>query len=498
MNYWRFHSLLLLAFILPVSAFAGDRLSPDDWPQFRGRHAAGIANGRNYPVTWDVKTGDNIAWKTAIPGLGHASPIISGESVFIVTARSSNLKPELRIGLYGNIAPVQNETSHVWELYCLSKQTGEILWKRTLHEGLPKIKRHTKATHANSTPATDGRYLVVFLGSEGLYCYDLCGNLLWNRDLGILDSGYYRVPAAQWGFGSSPIIYKNMTIVQCDVQQDSYLAAYDLRDGRELWRTSRQDVPSWGTPTLYEGENRTELIVNGYNHAGGYDPLTGKELWRLGNGGDIPVPTPIVAHGLIFLSSAHGRQAPLCAITVGATGDITPQGNETSNDQITWYKKRDGIYMQTPLVYGEYLYACKGNGVLSCYKARTGERLYRERLGRGNTGFTASAVAADGKLYFTSEDGAICVVQAGPEFKLLATNSMGEICMATPAASQGMLFFRAKNHVYGIGEPRRPHIILTGGSTKRNRKSRHRRENLESVLLKPIHTVINVGHKVFR
>jgi outer membrane protein assembly factor BamB len=295
--------------------------------------------------------------------------------------------------------------------------------------------------------------LVVFLGSEGLYCYDLCGNLLWKRDLGVLDSGYYRAPDAQWGFASSPIIHMNRVIVQCDVQQGSFIAAFDLRTGRELWRTRRDDVPTWSTPTVHDDGTRAELIVNGYRHAGGYDPLTGKELWRLSGGGDIPVPTPVVAHGLVFLSSAHGPQAPLCAIRLGATGDVTPGGDDEPSGYVAWHKPREGVYIQTPLVYGAYLYACRNNGVLSCYDVATGERLYRERLGSGRAGFTASPVAGDGKLYFASEDGDVYVIRAGSTFELLATSSMGEICMATPAISGGMLIVRGKSHVYAIGEP---------------------------------------------
>jgi len=378
---------------------------------------------------------------------------VLGDRIFIATAENSETRSQLRVGLYGDIAPVPTEASHTWQLFCLSKSTGQILWKRTVVERVPQIKRHTKATHANSTPATDGTHVVVFLGSEGLYCYDRLGNLLWKKDLGVLDSGYYAVPTAQWGFGSSPIIFKNMVIVQCDVQQSSFVAAFDVNDGQELWRTPREDVPTWSTPTIFEGKNRTELVVNGYKHAGGYDPWTGKELWRLGGGGDIPVPTPIVAHGLAILSSAHGRQRPLCAIREGATGDITPTNVAEPGNHIAWYLPRAGIYMQTPIAYGDYLYACADNGRLNCYDVRTGKAIYHGRLGNGTTGFTASAVAADGKLYFTSENGDIYVVQAGAEFKLLTVNALDETCMATPVISDGMLIVRTESHIYAIGLP---------------------------------------------
>jgi outer membrane protein assembly factor BamB len=291
------------------------------------------------------------------------------------------------------------------------------------------------------------------LGSEGLYCYDRHGNLRWKQDLGVLDSGYYLVPAAQWGFASSPVIFQDLVIVQCDIQMNSFLAAFDLFTGVLRWRTKRDDVPSWSTPTVYTGPAGTQLIVNGYRHAGGYDPYTGSELWKLTGGGDIPVPTPIVAQDLVILASAHGPLAPLTALRPGARGDITLQGDASSNDHILWQNKRDGTYMQTPIVWDDYVYACKDNGILSCYELGTGKLQYRERLGTGSAGFTASPVAADGRLYFTNELGETFVISAGPTFQLLATNPLSEFCLATPAVTNGMLVIRTTNRVWGIGQP---------------------------------------------
>jgi outer membrane protein assembly factor BamB len=436
------------------SASAIDSAIANYWPQFRGANAAGVASNQILPDSWDVVAGTNIRWKTAIPGLGHASPIVAGDRVFVVTAASAEVGAGLRVGLYGDIASVPTEPSHAWQLICLAADTGQPLWTRTIVERVPQIKRHTKATHANSTPATDGTHVVVFLGSEGLYCYDRDGSLLWDKDLGLLDSGYYVAPDAQWGFGSSPIIFEKMVIVQCDVQQDSFLAAFDVTSGRELWQTPREDVPTWSTPTIFAGEKRTELVLNGYKQAGGYDPWTGKEVWRLGGGGDIPVPTPIVAHGLVFLSSSHGRQRPLRAVREGASGDITPAKADELGDYIAWQLPRAGTYMQTPIVVGDYLYACGDNGLLNCYDARTGISVYRQRLGNGTTGFTASPVAADGKLYFASESGEVYIIQEGPKFKQLAVNAMEETCMATPAIADGMLIVRTQSHVVAIGRPR--------------------------------------------
>ena len=427
--------------------------SADQWPQFRGPNASGVATHQNLPDSWDVESEENIRWKTPIPGLGHACPIVSGGRVFIVTADNGDTDPELRLGLYGNIDSVEDDREHEWKLLCLSQASGEILWERILHRGVPTIKRHTKASHANSTPVTDGERIVVCLGSEGLHCLDYSGTLLWKKDLGVLDAGYFDAPAAQWEFGSSPIIYKGTVILQCDVQENSRLVAFDLCAGRERWRTSRNDVPTWSTPTIVKGALRTELVVNGFKHAGGYDPTNGKPLWKISGGGDIPVPTPLFAHGLIFFSSAHGSSRPLFAVRPGAAGDITPTDETQHNKALAWHKQKEGIYLQTPLVYREHLYACRNNGLLSCYEARTGKRLYRKRLGSGKSGFTASPVAADGKLYFTREDGTVYIVEHGSEFKLIATNEMNESCMATPAIAGGMFIVRSIKHVYAIGYP---------------------------------------------
>lgn len=447
---------LQFALVSIASCFPLSLVAADDWPQFRGRGALGVAEEQNLPDNWDVTTGENVRWKVTIPGLGHACPVVSRGRVFIVTADNGETDPELRLGLYGDIDSVADDKPHDWDLLCLSQATGKLLWKRTLHHGVPAIKRHTKASHANTTPATDGEHIVVFLGSEGLHCLDYSGNLLWKKNLGVLDSGYFRVPEAQWGFASSPIIYRDMILLQCDVQKDSFLAAFDIRDGRELWRTPRDDVPTWSTPAIVEGPKRTELVVNGYKHAGGYDPLDGKPLWKLGGGGDIPVPTPIYAHELIFLSSAHGADRPLCAVRPGASGDLTAEIEEEEADEVdeqmlAWHHDRAGIYMQTPLVYGDYLYACRMNGVLSCFEAKTGKRIYQERLSGGKAGFTASAVAADGKLYFSSEAGVVNVVLAGSQFKQITSIEMGSPIMATPAIAGGLLLIRTTSHLYAVG-----------------------------------------------
>ena len=428
--------------------------SGGNWPSFRGAGAAGVADGFPLPAEWSAPASRNIRWKAPIPGLGLSSPIVWDGRLFVTTAISGAGKPELKVGLYGDIGSVNDPSVHRWIVYALDAASGRVLWEKTVHTGVPKINRHPKSTHANTTLATDGRHLVAFFGSEGLYCLDLDGTLLWQKDLGVLDSAFFTVPDAQWEFASSPIIHEDKVLVQCDVLKGSFIAAFSVKDGRELWRTPRQDVPTWGTPTVHVVGGRAQMLVNGYKHAGAYDVETGREIWRHQGGGDIPVPTPVVGHGLVFLTSAHGPMAPVYAIRLDAKGDISLRPGETSNASVAWSYPRDGAYMSTPIVYGDYLYNVRWNGVLNCYNARTGERIYQTRLGGGTSGFSASPVAGDGKIYVASEDGDVFVVKAGPVFELAATNAMGEVCMASPALSKGVIYFRTQSHVVAVAAAR--------------------------------------------
>jgi outer membrane protein assembly factor BamB len=429
-----------------------------NWPQFRGPLASGVVEGRVTPVQWDAEKSLNVRWKVPIPGLAHSSPVVWANKVFVTTAVSVNPKEETRFGLYGDVAPVKEESKHTWKVYCLDKLTGRILWERTAYEGVPKVKRHPKATHASSTPAVDGKYVVALFGSEGLYCYDLNGKLLWKQDLGVLDAGWFYDPDYQWEHASSPIIHKNLVILQADIQKDSFIAAYDIKTGKQVWKTLREEIPSWATPTVYEGKTRAELITNGTKAIRGYDLATGKELWRLTPNSEITTPTPFVAHDLIYVTSGYAPIQPIYAIRPGASGDITLKAGEESNQFIAWSKKRGGPYMPTPIVYGDLLYVCSNQGVMTAYNAKTGERVYQQRLADRGGAFTASMVASDGKIYLSSEDGEIFVVKAGPKHELLSVNQMGEVLMATPAISDGMLIVRGLKHLFAIAEKPAPQV----------------------------------------
>ena len=444
---------LHITFSIVLSGAAATVTIAQNWPQFRGPGASGVVEGGTAAIKWDAQKSLNTRWKVTIPGLAHSSPVVWGNKIFVTTAVSSAAKDETRYGLYGDVAPVKDDPKHVWKVYALDKNTGKILWERIAYEGLPKVKRHPKSTHSDSTPVTDGKYVVALFGSHGLYAYDLNGKLKWQQDLGILDSGWFYDADYQWEHGSSPIIYKNLVIIQADVQKDSFIAAYDLKTGKLVWKTPREEISSWGTPTVFEGKTRAELITNGSKAIRGYDPATGKELWRLTPNSEVTTPTPFAAHDLIFVTSGYAPIQPIYAIRPGANGDITLKDGKDSNASIAWSKQRGGPYMPTPVVYGDLLYTCSNQGILTAYNATTGERVYQERLGGKGGAFTASPVASDGKIYLASEDGDVFVVKAGPKYELLATNSVGEVMMATPAISEGLIIVRGLNHLFAFGEP---------------------------------------------
>ena len=429
----------------PVTARAAD------WPQFRGPGSSGVDESRPLPITWNIETGSNILWRTEIPGLGHASPIVWGDKVIVATAVKPG-KADLKVGLYGDIKSVVEDEPHQWRLLAVDRASGRILWNTLALETIPKVKRHPKASHCNSTPATDGRRVVAIFGSEGLFCFDLDGRRLWKKDLGPMDSGFFQSPSAQWGFASSPVLHDGKVVVQCDVQTNSFLAVFDAADGRELWRVGRAEVPTWSTPAIIESNGKAQIVVNGWRHTGGYDFATGRELWRLNGGGDIPVPTPIFSRDLdlIFLTSAHGRFRPMMAVRSNATGDITPPEVGATNAAIAWAHARQGNYMQTPILLGGRVWGCSDSGVLTCFDAATGRIEYSERVASGQ-GFSASPVSDGRNLYVTGELGNVYVVPATGVFSIAATNAMGETCMATPALAGGRMFMRTREKLVAIG-----------------------------------------------
>jgi outer membrane protein assembly factor BamB len=428
------------------------RTAPRPWPAFRGADNSGVGDGQDIVAEWDGPSGKNILWKTPIPGLANSSPIIWGDKVFVTTASTEAGDESLRIGLYGDVDSIEDTAEHTWSVYALDEATGDVIWTRAATTGVPKVKRHLKSTHANSTPATDGKHVVASFGSEGVYCYDFDGNLLWQKDLGLLRSGWFYDPTYEWGFGSSPIIYDGKVILQVDRHEESYITALDVTTGRELWKTDRDEISTWGTPVILPGSDGgpPEIVTNGPT-VRGYDANTGELLWWIAPNSEITVASPVVGDNLAYITGGYPPARPVYAIRPGGRGDLSLKEGESSSEAIAWSLDKGGAYMPTPIVHDGILYVFHGNGRLATYDAETGESIYKERVGSGNS-FSGSPVIADGRLYFTSESGDTFVVRAGRDFQMLGQNSVDEVVMSTPAISDGLMVIRAKAHVYGIGE----------------------------------------------
>ena len=443
--------LVLVALLVLTTKTRSQLLPERQWPSYRGYFSSGVLDNTGLPDTFNLEKDINIRWKISIPGLGLSSPVIWGNRLFITTAVSKADSAGFKPGLYGDVIPVKDSSAHEWKVFCIDKNTGKILWEQTACTGIPAIKRHPKSTHANTSMATDGNYAVAFFGSEGLYCYDMNGNLQWKKSFGVLKSVFFSMPGAEWEFASSPVIYNGILIIQCDVLENSFVAAYDVKTGKELWKKERNDYPAWSTPNIYKNGGKTCVVLNGYMHIGGYDLSNGREVWRMSGGGDIPIPTPITGNDLIYLNSAHGKFSPIIAIKTNAAGDITLNPDVTSNQYVKWSMVRGGSYLQSLLLYHNHLYNTSWNGAVICLDPLSGKEIFRGKLGKTNS-FVASPVASDGKIYMIDEKGTIFILKDGDSFKMLSQIPLNDDCNTAPALTDGMIFFRTQKYLIAVGK----------------------------------------------
>jgi len=418
----------------------------ENWPGWRGPGSLGISAEKNIPVKWDMTR--NVQWKAEVPGLGHSSPVVWGDRVFVTTAVSSDPKEDYWEKGFPRIERKPDSAEISWKVMCFDRDTGKLLWDRTAIRKKPANARHTKNSYASQTPATDGQHLFAFFGDQGMYCYDFQGKLIWSRDLGSFTM------RNNWGLGSSPILYRDTVIQTCDQETGgSFIIALDKMTGKTVWKTDRDEASSWSTPYLYTQGERPELIVNATRAIRSYDPATGKLWWECrGPATSITSPTPTSSNGLIIVSSGFIVEPvrPVTAFRPGATGDITLKEGETSSQYVVWRQSTAAPYIPSPIAYRDYVFVLLDQGFLSCYDAKTGKEIYSKKRIDVGANFSASPVAMDGKLFLMSEDGDVYVVSAGPEYELLAKNSMGEAIMASPAISDGKMFVRTLKHLYCI------------------------------------------------
>lgn len=412
------------------------------WPMFRGPNGTGLSAG-DPPVQWSAADGSGIRWKTAIPGRAHSSPIVWDDRIFVTTAESAggvSVDPAVGTGR----ATIKDDPVQRWQLICLDRETGRVLWTRTAAEGRPKIGRHPKASHANSTPATDGRYVVAYFGSEGLYAFRVDGTPLWSKDLGVIDVGYVGLPEYEWSTASSPLIHEGLVVIQADARKGSFLAAFELATGREVWRQQRDELPSWATPVIARTDaGAAVLVTSSPNFIRGTDPASGRELWRIEDGAEVKVPTPVVTSDLVIVSGGAPRGREFRA--------VRPDPGLQAAKRVAWTAEKGSPYTPTPIVVGPRLFVLSDNGVLSCYELATGALTYQHRVAPGGGSYSASPVAASGRLYIASEEGTIHVIRGGEKFERLASNPMDEPLMATPAIAGDTLIVRGASQLFAIG-----------------------------------------------
>jgi len=383
------------------------------WPRWRGPSGQGLATGTGYPDTWSPTQG--VLWKTAVPGAGNSSPIVWGDHIFVTSSYEGGRK---------------------LSLLAYRRSDGRLLWEAPAPAGRTDSGAHYKNGHASSTPATDGQRVYVLFGARGLFAFDFTGKLVWERDLGPMD--------AYHGAAGSPLLYRDRIILFQDQFSGSFIAAFDTRTGRELWRTRRDASVGWGTPIAIRAGQRDEIIVNGQQRVTSYDPITGRELWRCGGTTYEVIPTPVVGYGMVFCSS--GRAGPTLAIRPGGSGDV-------SRTHLAWESPRGSPFVPSPILYGEQIYMVNDMAsIVTSLSATTGQSLWQGRLGVAQReGFSASPVAVDGKIFFTNDDGETFVLRAGPKFELMHVNQLGESILASPALVDGRWYFRTQRNLYAVG-----------------------------------------------
>jgi outer membrane protein assembly factor BamB len=418
--------------------------SSDHWPQWRGPFFNGMARG-DAPTEWnDTK---NIKWKTEIPGRGFSTPVVWGDRIFLTTAiptgkpaETPQPQPEQqgrRAG--GGAGPL---VEHRFEVLALDRKTGKIIWQKTAKVATPHEGYHRAyGSFASNSPVTDGKYVYASFGSRGIYCFDFNGKLIWEKDLGV----QMKMRLA-FGEGAAPLLVGNQLFLVFDHEAGSFMVALDKRNGKEMWRSAREEPSSWSTPLAIQHDGRTEIIVPATNKVRSYDPQTGKVLWESAGLGSNVIPVPVTHNGMVFVMSGH-RDPKLMAIKLGKQGDLT------GSDAIAWSHTRGIAYTASPVLHDGKLYIVTDNGMMSAFNATTGEAYYAQTRLPKAANMKASPVGANGKLYLATEDGDVVVLKMGEKFEVIATNHLqDQVFIATPVIAGGEIYLRGQTTLFAISE----------------------------------------------
>jgi hypothetical protein len=386
------------------------------WSRWRGPSGQGHVVGTNYVDTWSST--ENVKWRTAVPGLGHSSPIVWRDRIFLTTATLDGDR---------------------MSMLAFNRATGQRLWETVVPtSGIEHV--YAKNSRASATPTTDGERVYASFGTHGVFAFDVTGKIVWHADLG--DIGNYH------GSAGSPVLYKDRVFIYQDHRNPAnpaFVVALDAKTGREIWRTRRTETVGWGSPVVIRAGDRDELVVHSQRRVAAYDPATGAELWTVRGNMQEVIPTPVVGHGLVFCSS--GRAGPTFAIRPGGSGDVT-------STHVEWSSPRGSPFVPSGLIHGDLLYLVNDmQSILTVFEAKTGQLVYQDRLGQPvREGFSVSPVAVGDKLFFTNDEGQTFVVQAGREFKLLRMNQLNARVLASPALVDGTWYWRTSGELLAIGK----------------------------------------------
>jgi hypothetical protein len=409
------------SFTLAVLLLCAPAAAPEDWPQFRGAHQ-GVSLETGLPLQWTA--GSGVAWKTTLPGPGHSSPIVWGDRIFLTAFEPKGALDNLIWWRSGRLLVLS-----------LDRASGRILWQREVPvERIEEL--HSTNAPASPTPVTDGQRVYVHFGSVGLLAFDFEGRKLWQKPIGPFPN--------DWGSASSPILYGDLLLLNCDTDAEDFLLAVDKASGQTVWKTPRSDVArSWATPLVWSGNGSDQIVISGSGRVKGYDTRDGRELWVVDGLTTWVTPTPVAAHGLLFVASNGPGGNVVMAIKPGGHGNVT-------TSHVAWRYDRSAPYSSSPLVLGDNLYVVKNGGVMTCLDARSGREIWQERLAARGA-YYASLVGGDGRVYALSEEGEATVLEGGSHFKVAGTGMLRERTMATPAISGGRLYIRSDSTLFAIG-----------------------------------------------